>query len=270
MRPILFELFGVPVYAYSAFAVLAYLAALAWAWIEARRRGLDLVHVADLSLYLFIFGFVGARLLFVVVYPQVFADDWVRALKIWQGGFIFYGGLAGAIIAGLIYLRWHRLPLGTWSDLAAPSAMIGLAVGRIGCFLNGCCYGRITPEGWPQGLPFSVKYPPQYFRSLLDLDWRYPSPLYESAATIVIFAILVIISRRAHKPGQVLWTMILLYGIARFGLEFLRGDDRGTIPLLALSTSQAISLAGIIIAAIALFWTARLRKRPQETKIGPG
>lgn len=242
------------------FVVLAYLAGLTYGWREARRMDLDTAIVADISLWLFVGGILGARVLFVIVAYKHFLAAPLDVLKIWQGGLVWYGGLAGGVAAGLIYLRRHALPIVFWSDLLAPMAIIALAVGRIGCFLNGCCYG--APATW---LPSCFTYPASHPALGLAQIPVHPVPLYESAACFTIFGFLVWRLRHRRFPGQVFWNMALFYAIIRFGLEFLRFDQRGVVPLLKLSTSQTISIA---VAVLSVFFLVRLKRKAQGKEGG--
>lgn len=243
MKPVLFHIFDFPVYSYSVFVVLAYLAALGYGYLTAHRRGLDTLHVIDVSLWLFIGGIAGARIMFVAVDHKRFLAHPLDALKIWQGGLVFYGGLAGAVIAGFLYLRRKKLEPWPWADLIAPTAMITLAVGRIGCFLNGCCYGKIAPD-----LPWGVVYPVSHPALGLAQYPVHPAPLYESGAAVIIFAVLALLQARKRFDGQVFWAMVLLYSAARFPLEYFRGDPRGKV--LFLSTSQAMAVVGVVAAVV--------------------
>jgi phosphatidylglycerol:prolipoprotein diacylglycerol transferase len=253
MRPVLFHIGTFPVYSYSVLVALAYLAGLSYALGEAKRLKLDPIHVVDVSLWLFICGILGARFLFMIVDYKRFIADPREVYRIWNGGLVFYGGLAGAVLAGVVYLKRHNLPLGLWSDLLAPVAMISLAVGRIGCLLNGCCYGKLAP-----GLAFGMVYPPFHPELGLAQMPVHPTPIYESLAALIIFLVLVIMSRHKKFQGQEFWSMVLLYAVARFTIEFFRGDPRGMIPGLGLSTSQGISL---LAAPVALFMLALLYRR---------
>ena len=261
MWPVLFHIGSFPIYSYSAFVVLAYLACLGYGLWEAKRQKLDPAHVVDVSLWLFGCGMLGARLLFIMIeYPRFLADP-REIYRLWNGGLIYYGGLGGAVLGGVYYLKRHGLPLGTWSDFLAPTAMIMLVVGRVGCFLNGCCYGKIAPE-----LPWGVVYPASHPALGLAQYPVHPAPLYESLSALAIVLILVGLSRRRHFPGQVFWSMVLLYSLARFILENFRGDPRGVVPGLGLSTSQGISLAAGSLSIVVLFRLYRRSKREAPTR----
>jgi phosphatidylglycerol:prolipoprotein diacylglycerol transferase len=126
--------------------------------------------------------------------------------------------------------------------------MLALAVGRIGCFLNGCCYGKVAPS-W---LPFKVTYPPAMMPLELAGMPLYPAPIYESITAAAIFIFLA--WRAAHKKfeGEIFWLMVLIYAVARFFLEFLRADERGGIDALHMSTSQLIGVALFLLSGVLL------------------
>ncbi len=256
MKPILFYVGSVPIYSYVVFMNLAFVAALTYAWIEARRQGMDVLYVAELALVLYIFGLFGARLLYVLVAWEDFSGDFLKIFQIWKGGLVFYGGLIGASAAGVAYILLRKLPLGKWADLLAPAAMVTLMVGRIGCFLNGCCYGKMAPD-----LPWGVRYPMDHPNLMLASQVKvHPAPLYESAATALIFGFLLWLMRHKKRDGQVFWVMVLAYGAARFVIEFVRGDYRGTVPYIGLSTSQFLSVLGVIAALLFLARSLRMER----------
>jgi len=251
MHPVLLRLstpFGeLALYSYSVMVVVAFLASLAFVYFEARRLGENTDRVVDLSFWAFLFGIIGARVLHVAVEWRTFTDHPLDVFKLWKGGLAYYGGYIAAILACVAFIRWHRLPLGKWADLWAPVAMIALGFGRIGCLLNGCCYGR--PAG---DLPWAITYPPDSLPMALDGIPLHPSPIYESLAAFLLAGLLVFFHRRPHRPGQVVWTMILGYAAIRFVLEYFRADPRGGIAALGLSTSQAIAVPLALLSLVAL------------------
>jgi len=251
MRPVLFTIFDFPVHSYSVFVSLAYVAGLVYGLRESRRLGEDPVNAIDLSLVLFISGFLGARLLFVVVaHEKFFKSPW-DVLKIWQGGLVFYGGLILATVAAVAFIRWRRLGFGKWADICAPVAMIGLAIGRVGCLLGGCCYGKMAPH-----LHWAITYPVSHPSPALGLAQApvHPTPAYSSLAAFAVFVALMLIKGRKKFDGQLFLVMVALYSAARFVLEFFRGDPRGEVPLIGLSTSQTVSVAAFLVSVAVMAW----------------
>jgi phosphatidylglycerol:prolipoprotein diacylglycerol transferase len=169
--------------------------------------------------------------------------DCLAALKVWEGGLAYYGGFLFAAPVGIIYA--HRKGLGAWrvADLASPFIALGLVFGRTGCFFNGCCYGK------PSHLPWAVHFPGV-------AGHVHPTQVYEALGALGIAAFLYwVIRPRKARDGQVFAALLVLYAALRFGLEFLRADERGE--LHGLSTSQWI---GLPLAALGLvLWLVRRR-----------
>jgi phosphatidylglycerol---prolipoprotein diacylglyceryl transferase len=154
--------------------------------------------------------------------------DCLAALKFWQPGLTFYGGLLAAMPAGLWFARRKNLDPLQVADLAAPALMLGLFLGRLGCFFQGCCYGEVT-DAW-----LGVSFPGHAHD-------RHPSQLYESAAALGLFFVLrFVITPRSRGRGDVLGWLLVSYGALRSLLELLRDDPRGGLG--PLSTSQLISI----------------------------
>lgn len=148
MFPVLFSIGPLTLHTYG---VLLALGAALGLWLLthlAKKQGLDPDRVMSLSLWLLISGLVGSRLLFVLLEPAQFKSAPWRVLAIWEGGLVFYGGVAAALVVGLILMRRWRLPVLTLLDCAAPALALGQALGRFGCFSAGCCYGRVWEGGW--------------------------------------------------------------------------------------------------------------------------
>ncbi|HWN71681.1 MAG TPA: prolipoprotein diacylglyceryl transferase [Haliangium sp.] len=174
--------------------------------------------------------------------------DCLAALKFWQGGLTFYGGLLLAIPGGIWFVRRRRLDIGRVADIAAPCTMLGLFFGRLGCFLNGCCYG-VPTASWP-----GVEFPGH-------LGPVHPTQLYEAAGALVLAVALYAAMRRrtaggAAGRGEMFGWMLVGYGILRAVLEIYRADPRGGLG--PLSTSQIISIPLIAIGAVVI---ARARRR---------
>ncbi len=267
MKPILFHVGSWPIYSYSAMVAAGYLAGLAFGWIEARRLGQDVANVADISIVMFIAGILGARGLEVIIFYKRFVDDPLEVFRIWNGGLTWYGGMIAGILAGAVFIRIKKLDLGLWADMCAPAAMLMLGIGRIGCFLNGCCYGKVAPD-----LPWGVVYPATHPHLGLYQYKVHPTPLYSSAAAFILFGYLAWRSRRKKFDGEIFWQMVFLYAIARFSLEFFRADHRGALTLLGvtLSTSQIISLAaGAVAAGLFLRQYLQYRAGQKDGGLGP-
>jgi phosphatidylglycerol:prolipoprotein diacylglycerol transferase len=183
--------------------------------------------------------------------------DCFAMLEVWRGGLAYYGGFIGAVGFAWYYVRKHALGWWRTADLASPGIMLGLFFGRLGCFLNGCCYGKVTDSVF--GVRFLRGGPA--WRAQLDAHRIaahdlplavHPTQLYESLACLLIFASLYFVIRpRRSAYGQVFAFMLILYGVARSVIEIWRDDDRGVFFGGVLSTSQLISIP-LVIAGVVL------------------
>ena len=248
-----FDLFGreigpMTLHTYGVLLALAFLAGLwAAAW-QARKAGLNAGAIADMAVYVLIAGLVGAKLLLLAVEWGHYSRNPRELFSLVQSGGVFYGGLILAFPVAWWYARRHGLSGWTTADVLAPAVVLGQAVGRLGCFAAGCCYGR------PANVPWAVTFRDEYARRVVGtpLDTPlHPTQLYESLACLAIFGLLVAIAARKRFHGQVALSYVVLYAVARFVIEFFRGDAaRGTVFGGALSTSQFIAVLMILGAAL--------------------
>ena len=168
---------------------------------------------------------------------------------------MFYGGLIGALVAAVVLLRRYRLPFFEVADVLAPSVALGHFFGRLGCFSAGCCYGRSCSPAW--GVVFSHPLAAEISGTPLGVP-LVPTQLYEAAFNLANYAFLAWLFRRRLRPGSVLAAYLIGYGVARFVIEFFRGDaDRGFVLGGALSTSQAIAGVMVPLGFAILIWVRR-------------
>ncbi|HEU5058060.1 MAG TPA: prolipoprotein diacylglyceryl transferase [Kofleriaceae bacterium] len=194
-------------------------------------------------------GAVAAGARTTMCYPP---RDCLAALKFWQGGLTFYGALVFALPGALWYCRRKRLDFLQVGDLVAPCLLVGQAIGRVGCFLEGCCYGAVT------GGPLGVRFPGHALA-------RHPTQLYESAADLALAALLwFVLSPRARGRGELLGWMLALYGAVRALIELWRDDPRGGVG--PLSTSQLLAIPAI---ALGVWLVARARRGTGDHPDGP-
>jgi phosphatidylglycerol:prolipoprotein diacylglycerol transferase len=210
----------------------------------------------DLGIWIIVSALVGAKLLLLIVEFKRYWQDPRELLALLQSGGVFYGGLILAVVVALWYLRRHRMPIWVTCDVFAPGIALGHVIGRLGCFLAGCCWGKETT------VPWSVVFTDDFARvnvgTPLDVH-LHPTQLYESGAELVILLGLLWFEKKGRSfPGRTFWGYMLLYGISRFIIEFFRGDPRGTV-FGVLSTSQFIS---ILLVPLSLVMLWRLSRQP--------
>ena len=254
MHPVLFHIGNFTIYSYGVLVAIGFAAGITWAYFNARRQGLDSNKILDLSFYIVLAAIVGSRLFYVLIEYQDYLKNPLRIFKVWEGGLVFYGGLILAGITGAWYILRYRLPHWKVMDIFAPGIALGHAIGRIGCFCAGCCYGKVCH------CSFGVVFRDPHSLARLGIP-LYPTQLISSAMLFVIFFTLVFIEHHKKFDGQVFWFYVLIYAVARFGIEFLRGDPRGfTIPGL-ISTSQGISL---VLIPVSIYFLIRLKRQNEQ------
>jgi phosphatidylglycerol:prolipoprotein diacylglycerol transferase len=234
MHPILFRIGPITLYTYGALLATAFLVAIYVAMRSAEREGIKSEFIADMGIIIILSSIVGARLFYIVFYDlQGTLQNPLSLLKLQQTGLVFYGGLFFAVGAGMLYCRLKKNSISVVLDITAPSIALGQSIGRIGCFLSGCCYGK------PTSVPWAVNFPHLSHA-------RHPTQIYESLVTFAIFLILIRFRKRKTGNGQVAWLYLVLYATARFLLEFVRGDNLPV--LLHLTISQVLSVFALIVA----------------------
>lgn len=244
MKNILFSIGPVTIYGYGLMIGIGVFFCILMGMYRAKKYGYSEEAVIDIAIAGLLFGFVGAKLLYVIVEWKTFLADPVSVLG--TEGFVVYGGITAGVLAGLVYCKRKKLVFLEYFDLVAPCIALAQGFGRIGCFLAGCCYGRETTSAlgvvFPEGsiAPAGVK--------LL------PTQLFSSAGDFVIMAILLWHYKRRKHVGDTGYVYMLLYGVGRFVIEMFRSDNRGAVG--RLSTSQFISVF-IVAAAVLLLWNNR-------------
>jgi phosphatidylglycerol:prolipoprotein diacylglycerol transferase len=253
MHPILFKIGPLQLYTYGALLAVAFLVAIFLASKEAERQGLDKSFASDMGVVVIVSSVIGARLFYILFYDLRYTlQHPTELLKLRQTGLVFYGGFIFAVAAGIIYTRLKRASIPVVLDIAAPSIAIGQAIGRIGCLMSGCCYGK------PTWVPWGIKFP--------HVDYRvHPTQIYEALATFLIFLLLVWFRRHKTRDGQIAWLYMVTYAMARFVIEFFRGDN----PHIAfgLTLSQIISVVALV-AAVPLgyvVWFSAGQRKDQES-----
>lgn len=239
-----------PIHTYGVLLALSFAAALFTTVTLAKDSGISGEDIGDVTLTALVAGLVGGRLLFVLVEWDQFRDH-LSSIVFRRDGFVFYGGLLLAIPVTIAMVRRRKLPVARTADVLAPALALAHSIGRLGCFAQGCCYGAPSEYGvtFPPDAPASIRFGEVPV---------HPTQAYESVSLLLLFGLLLWARRRKLFDGAVFLLYMGCYAVIRFGIEFLRADDRGFY-LGGLSISQLISIVVFTAAAIL---NRRLRPSP--------
>jgi phosphatidylglycerol:prolipoprotein diacylglycerol transferase len=234
------------VYTYGFMLAVAFLSALWWLFHGARREKLDREHISRLGLWIIVGAIAGAKILMIL-------RSLFFSLATLQSGGDFYGGFIGALAAAAIFFAKHKdVPRWRVADICGPAIALGQAIGRIGCFMAGCCYGCPTSLAW------GVTYTDPAAREIVGTPLGipvHPVQIYESLSCLALFAFLVRLSRRKRFDGQIILAYSIGYAAIRFILEYFRGDaDRGSVFGGMLSTSQFVALIVVAVGLPVYLW----------------
>jgi phosphatidylglycerol:prolipoprotein diacylglycerol transferase len=214
--PTLFEIGPFRVHVYGVMLALSFLAGTWWALRSSRARGIPEDRVFSLVGWILVSSILGARLHYMIGHPSSFQSP-LDFLRIWEGGLTLYGGLVAAIVVSFLYLKRARLPFLPVADTVAPALALGEGLTRIGCFLNGCCFGRECAAGW------SVHYPEHsYAVQTLGPVGVYPSQLFLSAGMLLLFLLLWRLDRSLRRPGWLFAVYLIGQGLLRYVVDFTR------------------------------------------------
>lgn len=245
----LFKIGPITIYGYGLMIGIGFIVAIMVGMYRAKKRDMQMEAIIDIAIYCIIAGFLGGKLLYVIVEWKRFMEAPLSVLG--SSGFVVYGGIVIGVAVGVLYCRLKKLPVNKYFDLVMPEIAIAQGFGRIGCFLAGCCYGAQTDSffgiTFPEGslAPSGVK--------LL------PTQLIMSGGDFLIALILILYARKNKVDGNVGAGYLILYGVGRFLIEFMRADRRGSIGVL--STSQFISLFVVAIGiGLIVYNTLKARK----------
>ncbi len=288
---------GLPIFGYGLFLMLGFVVGLTLAWYRAKRAGISGDAAIDLGLISIFTGVIGARLAFLLIdYEPTDGDygtfsEWIA---VWHGGLTFQGGLALALVADYLYLRWKKISIGAMFDAYAPALAIGVGFGRIGCLLNGCCWGLPAPAGsWfamtfphdnePMAAQLAIfEHYPEYWQQFVTslgyaADTPGPVPIYAtqlvSAVGLFLIGLGLMAAERIwknHRTGQVIVWFILAYAVGRFVIEFYRDDTPlrygfGDFPGLRLGQWMALAMFVAGVIAQIYLWKKPIKVVTQET-----
>jgi len=254
---------GAPLRSFSVMVLIGVVFAAWWAGRSLRRMGVEQSGAVDhLLRNALICGFLGARLLYLVVHPEAY-EDVVSLIAIWKGGIVSYGGFFGGALGAWFFARAWKIPFPRLGDAVLPALFLGQTFGRIGCLLVGDDHGR--PWDGPLAITFPAREGSLIPHDLIGVP-LHPSQLYLSFMNLVLFLVLGALLRRRRFDGQVLGVGMLLYAVGRSLVELTRGDDEARGIYGLMSTSQWVS---VITFALGVFVLVRQRHAGLTTGCTP-
>jgi len=265
--------------AFGLMVVIAFLVSIGLMKKLAKREGVAPEKIEPLFTILLIGAVVGGRLFHVLTNLDDFKGHWLDVIRIDKGGMVMYGGLICVVVGGIWYLKARRLPIWRVADVGAICGALGLGIGRIGCILAGCDYGREVSPDFPlairfpsatqAGSFFGLTVPPNK-NALAPTDhWVHPTQVYQSVAGFLTFLFLYWLWRRRRFPGQVFAAFLFLKPAYRFVIEYFRGDaDRGVFRVGPMTLSQA-QIIGVAVAAVGVVLWIVLDRRSRKAAAAP-
>lgn len=254
MHPDLVTIGPFTLHTYGVFVALGFAAGVLVTIRLGKSQGVSAQQVMDMAFVMMLWAIVGSRAMYILMNLGHYVDHPLDVLKIWQGGLVFSGGMVAVAAAMVWYLR--RSPLSFWKagDLWAPAIALGQGIGRVGCFMAGCCYGKPTNLPWgvvfedpqslaPQGIPL------------------HPTQLYDFLSGVLIFLILLMVGLKKRYDGQVFVWFLILHSTSRLITENFRGDDRGILPGTQMTVTQGLAVLLLMAGVVALFF---LRSRHDQ------
>ncbi len=255
MYPELFRIGPLTINSYGIMLALAFIIGIFVAIKKAEKRGIHRDMIVNLAFIVMISAIVGSRLFYVLFHLDEFKGQWIYTFlpvqadgSIGLGGLIFLGGFLGALLSGSIYVYVKKVSFWKIVDSVAPSLALGLFLGRIGCFLNGCCFGKECDLPW--GATFPANSPAGYQMGQVEI---HPTQLYASAYGLLIFIILMMLDRKEWFQGFLFGTFLILYGISRFIVDFFRFYETEMFLIDGIGFNQIVSLLLIIAGVLLLF-----------------
>lgn len=236
MHPVLFKIGPMNVYSYGAMVAIGFAIATTFMYIRAPKFGIDKNSIVDLMILMLVFGIAGARSLYILQNLNYYRLNPAEMLNLSRGGLVWYGAFIAGLGVSVIYIKIKKMDFWGSLDLAAPYIALAQALGRVGCFFNGCCYGVAMADGT-----------------------LHPAQLYSAAALLLIFAVLRIWQDQSHFKGEIFLGYCMLYSLKRFLVEFVRGDNpRG---LFGLTISQVISCFVLAFSLVGIIYMRAIWKK---------
>lgn len=271
MHPILLEIGPFPIRSYGFALALSFMLGIILSLRRARKSGVAQELIVDLALVVLVTSLLGSRLFYVVYHLEEFRGHWWDIFNPFQGdgslglgGLSMMGGVVLSVLSGILLLAWRRARLWLVADIVSPTFALGVGITRIGCFLNGCCFGRPTDS------PLGVVFPVESFAGyVFPHQHIWPAQLLASAMGFLIFALLLLMEKKKSFEGQIFILMVVFYCVGRFVIDFFRYYEQSMVFVeigkTPLSTNQALIIP--ILIACAVLWQL-LKRRSSRPSAG--
>lgn len=247
MHPDLFSIGPLTVHTYGFFVALGFIIALLVTIRLGKSEGFDSQQILDMGFIMILGGIIGSRVTYAIMNLSYYFHHPLHFFRIWEGGLVFSGGLITVALVMIWYVRKNNLSYWRLGDLWAPALAIGQAIGRLGCFSAGCCYGKPTDQFW--GVIFTNP------KSLAPLNVPlHPTQLYSALAGFLIFVVLLLIRKRKGFDGQVFLWFLILHSTGRIYIEHFRGDLEPVFPRSEMSLTGLFALCVLILAVVFLYF----------------
>jgi phosphatidylglycerol:prolipoprotein diacylglycerol transferase len=239
---------AVPVFSYGTMIALGFLLTYLYVCRLAIRRGIDDEDITDIYLVIIVTSIIGARLNYVVSNWREYAAHPATIIRIWEGGMVYLGGFIGAMVGGLGYLWLRGRRFGIYYDMYAPAVPFACALGRVGCFLNGCCFGVEC------SLPWAMTFPK---RTGGGVEPRHPTQIYEMIMLFAIAFAMHVYYKRNRRPGMAMVMFAYLYSLDRFIIEFFRAESTYESYIFGLTLAQSTCLLMVGVTGLCHLWIVK-------------
>jgi phosphatidylglycerol---prolipoprotein diacylglyceryl transferase len=254
MHPDIITIGPFTLHTYGMFVAIGFFVGLMFTVRLGKSEGIGSQQVMDMGFVIILSAIIGSRVLYILMNASYYVPAPLNMLKIWEGGLVFSGGVIGVVLTMLWYTKRHGLPLGKIADLWAPATAIGQAIGRIGCFMAGCCYGKPTEVKW--GVVFTH---PHCLARPFNVP-LHPTQIYDSISGFVIFLVLLLLYSKKKFEGQVFLWFLIMHSTARLAVERFRGDDRGILLGTNMSMTQFIATL-ILLISVGILLVVKAKKK---------
>jgi phosphatidylglycerol:prolipoprotein diacylglycerol transferase len=251
MHPTLFNIGAFSFYSFGLMVALGFFCIILLSLFYAKKEGIKTEFILDLAVYATIGSFIGARIFYVVGQWNIYRDNLFEIFMLQNGGLVFLGGLIFGLVVIMLYAKIKQIPILKLLDAISPGVVLGYAIGRIGCFLNGCCFGVPTHLTW--GITFPQGSLASFFLPEVPL---HPTQLYSFFSMLLAFIILLLLYRNKKYDGQIFFWALIFYSVYRFTVEYFRFSP---IHTWGLTPSQLIVIVTFFMGLLGVIFKSRLR-----------